>query len=113
MATQAQQIAQIGNDVTSLRKEHGEAIAAMRIQVSKIEERMKTYESKQEEQIVLSKQTQVDVKQIQHTIGGYDATLGAILRIARYTLYSIFTLSGGVAVIVVANWILALLHIHP
>lgn len=108
--TQAQQVTKIVEDLTSLRKEYVNFMetqhAKLVQQVMRIEEKMKTYEEKQKESTAI-------LKDVQETISNYDATLGAILRMARYTLYSIFTLSGGIAVIVIANWLLAILHIHP
>jgi Sec-independent protein translocase protein TatA len=119
--TQAQQIAQIMTDLTTLRREHGEAIRAMREQVGKIEVRMKTYEEKQEENTELLKAqsgalkaVQKTVDDVQHTVNGYDANIQSFMEFLKRGFKVASTVVVGVLIIVIAAGILAFWHVpHP
>ena len=118
--TQAQQMTKIAEDLTALHKEHGEAIEAMRKQVGRLEERMETYEDQTKENTailkentVISKENTAMIKEVQHAVTGFYSTLEKIGRSVRYILITVASIAAGIVVIVVANWLLVLWHIHP
>ena len=111
--TQAQQITKIVEDLTALHKEHGEAIDAMRKQVGRLEERMETYEDQTKENTAILKENTTIIKEVQHAVTGFYSTLEKIGRSVRYILITVASIAAGIVVIVVANWLLVLWHIHP
>jgi len=111
--TQAQQIAQIINDLASLRKEHDDAIVAMRTQVSKIEERMQTYEDKQEESTLLLKAQSSVLHDVQLTVNTYDSNIQNFMTFLKKSMKVVGTVAIGVLIIVLAASILAFWHVHP